>query len=217
MIEEDWKKWVYGVKFEISIDVGEGKVLRFKKISEGGRNMKISRFLGFALVLIMVLGSSHFVIGEEPLFKDYNVAVVQQFNVPPNVAAPDTAGSQITEKIVFQVRRYTEKFNLFEMVVKEGTKEVPSEKKVLIIKGDVKEYSASSTRRRIVRSLIPGGEWTSTTAFTAHYQFIDKESGKVIYETDLRTTGIFDQDTVEYAMERNAEAAAKVITKYKGK
>jgi hypothetical protein len=39
----------------------------------------------------------------------------------------------------------------------------------------------------------------------------------VIHETDLRTTGHFDQDTVEYAMERNAEAAAKVITKFKGK
>jgi hypothetical protein len=177
--------------------------------------MKVSVFLGISLALVGVLGNSHVVMGEEILFKDYNVVTVKEFNVSTNVAVPDTAGSQIAEKIVYQIRRYSEKFNLFEMVVKEGTKEIPSGKKVLIIKGEVKEYTQSSPRKRIVRSLIPGGEWTSTTAFAAHYQFIDQESGKVLYETDLRTTGHFDQDTVEYAMERNAEAAAKVITKYK--
>jgi hypothetical protein len=103
------------------------------------------------------------------------------------------------------------------MMIREGAKEIPKGKKVLMIKGEVKEYTKSTGRKRIIRSLIPGGEWTSTTAFAAHYQFIDKNSGKVIYETDLRTTGVFDQDTVEYAMERNAEAAAKVVAKYKGK
>jgi len=43
---------------------------------------------------------------------------------------------------------------------------------------------------------------------------IDPESGKVLYETDLRTAGHFDEDTEEYITERNAEAAAKVIAKY---
>jgi hypothetical protein len=177
--------------------------------------MKMSPSLVIFLIWVGVLGNSHLTMAEELFFKDYNVAVIQEFNVPSNVPAPDTAGSEIAGKVVYQIRRYTEKFNLFEMVVKEGTKEIPSGKKVLIIKGEVKEYTKSSPRRRIVRSLIPGGEWTSTNAFAAHYQFIDQESGKVLYETDLRTTGHFDQDTVEYAMERNAEAAAKVITKYK--
>jgi hypothetical protein len=179
--------------------------------------MKNSIFLGVFLALAMVLGNSPLVMGEETLFRDYGIAVVQEFNVPTSVPAPDTAGSQIAEKVVYQLRRYSEKFKLFEMVVKEGTKEIPSGKKVLIIKGEVKEYTKGSPRRRIVRSLIPGGEWTSTNAFAAHYQFVDQENGKVIYETDLRTTGHFDQDTVDYAMERNAEAAAKVVAKFKGK
>ena len=179
--------------------------------------MKISVFLVISLALAMLLGNSHLATAEDALFRGYDIAVVQEFDVPTNVPAPDTAGSQIAEKVVFQLRRYSEKFKLFEMVVKEGTKEIPSGKKALVIKGEVKEYTKGSPRRRIMRSLIPGGEWTSTNAFAARYQFVDKESGKVIYETDLRTTGHFDQDTVDYAMERNAEAAAKVITKFKGR
>jgi len=179
--------------------------------------MKMSVFVGISLVLAMLFGNGGVVMGEETNLKDYSIAVVQEFKVPPNVAAPDDSGSQIAEKVVYQLRRYSEKFKLFEMVVKEGTKEMPSGKKALVIKGEVKEYTKGSPRRRIMRSLIPGGEWTSTNAFAAHYQFVDRENGKVIYETDLRTTGHFDQDTVEYAMERNAEAAAKVITKFKGK
>jgi hypothetical protein len=179
--------------------------------------MKNIVFLGIFLAVAMVFGNSHLVMGQEALFRDYGIAVVQEFNVPTNVSAPDAAGSEIAEKVVYQLRRYSEKFKLFEMVVKEGTKEIPSGKKALVIKGEVKEYTKGSPRRRIMRSLIPGGEWTSTNAFAAHYQFVDQENGKVIYETDLRTTGHFDQDTVEYAMERNAEAAAKVITKFKGK
>ena len=179
--------------------------------------MKINLFLGISLALAMFFVNSDVVMGEETNFKDYGIAVVQEFNVPTNVPAPDGAGSQIAEKVVYQLRRYSEKFKLFEMVVKEGTKEIPSGKKILLIKGEVKEYTKGSPRRRIMRSLIPGGEWTSTNAFAARYQFVDQESGKVIHETDLRTTGHFDQDTVEYAMERNAEAAAKVITKFKGK
>jgi hypothetical protein len=143
--------------------------------------------------------------------------VVQEFSVSPATPAPDNAGSEIAEKVVFQLHRYSEKFNLFEMIIKEGTKEIPKGKKVLVIKGEVKAYTKSTRGKTLIKRFVPGGEWTSTTAFAAHYQFVDKASGKVIYETDLRTTGVFDQDTVEYAMERNAEAAAKVVTKFKGK
>jgi hypothetical protein len=173
------------------------------------------RLLGVFLLIGVILVTSRWVMGQD--FKDYDIAVVQDFGVSSATPAPDTAGSQIAEKVVFQLRRYSQKLGLFEMIVMEGAKEIPKGKKVLLIKGDVKEYTQSTPRRRIIRGLIPGGEWTSTTAFAAHYQFIDKESGKVLYETDLRTTGAFDQDTVDYAMERNAEAAAKVVTKYKGK
>ena len=179
--------------------------------------MKINKYFGIVLLLGVVLVTSSLVMGEEASFKDYGIAVVQEFGVSPTTPAPDNAGSELADKVVFQLRRYSEKFGLFEMMIKEGAKEVPKGKKVLLIKGEVKEYTKSTGRRRIIKSLIPGGEWTSTTAFAAHYQFIDKASGKVLYETDLRTTGIFDQDTVEYAMERNAEAAAKVVAKLKGK
>jgi hypothetical protein len=182
--------------------------------SKGGKNMKI-KLLGVFLLLGVILVTSRWVMGQE--FKDYNVAVVQEFSVSPTTPAPDTAGSQIAEKVVFQLRRYSEKLGLFEMMIMEGTKEIPKGKKVLLIKGEVKEYTKRTVRRSFIKSVIPGGEWTSTTGFAAHYQFIDKESGKVLYETDLRTTGAFDQDTVDYAMERNAEAAAKVVAKYKGK
>jgi len=179
--------------------------------------MKTSKYFGIVLVLGVVMVTSSLVTGEEVSFKDYDVAVVQEFGMSPTTPAPDNAGSEIADKVVFQLRRYSEKFGLFEMMIKEGTKEIPKGKKVLLIKGEVKEYTKSTGRRRIIKSLIPGGEWTSTTAFAAHYQFIDKNSGKVIYETDLRSTGVFDQDTVEYAMERNAEAAAKVVARFKGK
>jgi len=178
--------------------------------------MKI-KFLGIFLVLGIVFVTGSWVMGQESSFRDYDVAVVQEFAVSPTTTAPDNAGSQLADKVVFQLRRYSEKFKLFEMMAREGSKEVPKGKKVLLIKGEVKEYTKSTGRKRIIRSLIPGGEWTSTTAFSAHYQFIDKASGKVVYETDLRTTGTFDEDTVDYAMERNAEAAAKVVTKFKGK
>jgi len=177
--------------------------------------MKINKLFSIFLLLGLVLITSKLVMGQD--FKDYDIAVVQEFGVSSTTPAPDNAGSQIAEKVIFQLRRYSEKFGLFEMMIKEGTKEIPKGKKVLLIKGEVKEYKQSTPRGRFFRGIIPGGEWTSTTAFAAHYQFIDKASGKVIYETDLRSTGVFDQDTVDYAMERNAEAAAKVVTKYKGK
>ena len=82
--------------------------------------MKNIVFLGIFLALAMVFGNSHLVMGQEALFRDYGIAVVQEFNVPTNVSAPDAAGSEIAEKVVYQLRRYSEKFKLFEMVVKEG-------------------------------------------------------------------------------------------------
>jgi hypothetical protein len=125
----------------------------------------------------------------------------------------------MAEKAVYQILRYNEKYKLFESVATEGSKkvEIPPGKKVLFIKGTVKEYTPPSVGRRIGRSFIPGGGYTGTAAFAAHYHFIDKESGKVIYETDLRTISTGAQDTVEYAMDRNGEALAKVVTKFKGR
>lgn len=180
---------------------------------------KISRCFFVFLVVAVVLGVTGVAQSADPVFRDYQVAVVQDLEVPSGSPAPESAGSQMAEKAVYQLRRYSEKYNLFEAVVKEGSKgkEMPSGQKVLIIKGEVKEYLKATVGRRIGRSFIPGGEFTGTSSFAARYQFIDKESGKVIYETDLRTTSTGSEDTVEYAMDRNGEALAKLITKQKGR
>lgn len=178
--------------------------------------MKISRFVVF-LVFAVILGTANIILSQEPLFKGYEVLVVKDLEVTPNAPAPDSAGSQIAEKVVYQVRRYSQKYGLFEAIVKEGAQEASSGKKTLLIQGTVKEYTQPTVGRRMGRSFIPGGEFTGTAAFAAHYQFIDQQSGKVIYETDLRTTSSGSHDTVEYAMERSGEALAKTITKYKGK
>ena len=182
--------------------------------------MGIKRFFIILLVLGVVLETSSIVMGQESLIKDYNVVVVQDLEVPSGSPAPESAGLQMAEKAVYQLKRYSEKYNLFEIITKEGgkvSKEIPSGKKILLIKGEVKEYSVATLGRRIGRSFIPGGEWTGTASFAAHYKFIDKETGNVIYETDLRTLSTGTNDTVEYAMDRNGEALAKLITKYKGK
>jgi hypothetical protein len=182
--------------------------------------MKIKRLLGIFLVLAMVLGTSSLGIGAEALLRDYDVLVVENLAVPSGSPAPESCGLQMAEKAVYQISRYNQKSRLFEMVVKEGSKskEIPAGKKVLIIKGEVKEYTPASVGGRVGRSFIPGvGGHLGSASFAAHYKFIDKDSGKVIYETDLRTSSTGANDTVEYAMDRNGEAVAKLIVKYKGK
>jgi hypothetical protein len=106
---------------------------------------------------------------EAPIFKDYQVVEVQPFEVPPNVAAPDSAGRAIADETVYQIRRYSAKFNLFEMVMMEGTQKAPPGKKVLLVKGTVTAYS-------------PKG--TGTCAI--HCQFVDKASNQVLQETDAK-------------------------------
>jgi len=169
------------------------------------------------LVLGLVFGMSLLANAQESNLRDYNVLVVKDLEVPPGSPAPESAGMQMAEKAIYQLKRYSEKYNLFETIVKEGGKGAPSGKKVLILKGEVKEYSKATVGRRIGRSFIPGGEHTGTSAFAAHYQFVDRESGKVVYETNLRTTSTGSEDTVEYAMDRNGEALAKTILKVKGR
>lgn len=67
--------------------------------------MKNEKLFGIIVALTVILGSSGMAMGAGPLFKDYNAAVVQEFDVPPNVPAPDVAGHQIAEKVVYQLRR----------------------------------------------------------------------------------------------------------------
>jgi hypothetical protein len=124
---------------------------------------------------------------ETPLFKDYQVAEVRPFEVPPNVAAPDSSGQTIADETVYQIRRYSAKFNLFEMVIMEGKQKVPPDKKVLLVKGTVTAYSP-----------------TGTGTCAVHCQFLDKASGQVLYETDAKGLTF-----------RVAEYIAKIIYLYK--
>jgi hypothetical protein len=182
--------------------------------------METKKFFVILLVFGVILGTNSLGKAAEVNLKDYDAVVVQDLEVPSGSPAPESAGMQMAEKAVYQIKRYNQNNKLFDTVVREGgkaTQETPSGKKVLIIKGEVKEYTHPTVGRRIGRSFIPGGEWTGTATFAAHYKFIDKETGKVIYETDLRTSSTGSNDTVEYAMERNGEALAKTITKLKGK
>jgi hypothetical protein len=182
--------------------------------------MKMKRFLAIFLMLGVVLATSSLGMAAEVSLKDYDAVVVQDLEVPSGSPAPESAGMQMAEKAVYQIKRYNDKYKLFDTIVKEGgkaSKEAASGKKVFIIKGEVKEWTPPTVGRRIGRSFIPFGEHTGTAYFTAHYKFIDKDSGKVIYETDLRTSSTGANDTVEYAMDRNGEALAKIITKSKGR
>ena len=182
--------------------------------------MRTRDFFIIFLVLGFIIGTHRMVMPAESDIKDYHVCVVQDLEVPSGSPAPESAGIQMAEKAVYQLKRYNEKYGLFDTIAKEGgkaSKEVPSGKKILIIKGEIREYTHPTVGRRIGRSFIPGGEWTGTATFAARYKFIDKETGKVIYETDLRTASTGANDTVDYAMDRNGEALAKTITKLKGR
>ena len=183
--------------------------------------MKMKIFFAIFLALGMALGINGLVMAAEVNLRDYNAVIIQDLEVPPGSPAPESAGMQMAEKAVYQLKRYSEKYHLFEIIAKEGgkaSKEIPSGKKILLIQGEVKEYSVPTVGGRIGRSFIPGvGGHLGSAAFAAHYKFIDKESGNVIYETDLRTSSTGSSDTVEYAMDRNGEALAKLITKYKSK
>ncbi len=183
--------------------------------------MKMKCFLAIFLVSGLVLGTSSLAKAADVSLKDYNAVVVQDLEVPSGSPAPESAGMQMAEKAVYQIKRYNQNNKLFDIVVKEvgkASKETASGKKVLIITGEVKEWTPPSVGGRIGRSFIPGvGGHIGSASFTGHYKFIDKESGKVIYETDLQTSSTGSNDTVEYAMDRNGEALARVITKFKGK
>jgi hypothetical protein len=177
--------------------------------------MKIRWWIGIMAVVTIFCAISGMAVGKESLFKDYNVVVVQEFKVTPNTPAPDNAGAQIADAIVYQVRRYSQQYGLFDMVIKEGSAQVPAGKKVLLIKGEVKEYTRPTVGGEIQRGFTPWGSHTGSAAFAAHYQFVDKATGQVLNEQDLRSTSTGSDNSVEYAMQRNGEAAAKFIYKNK--
>ena len=181
--------------------------------------MKVERFLAVFLLVSVVLGTSGLGMAADVSLKDYNAVVVRDLEVPSGSPAPGSAGMQMAEKAVYQIKRYNQNNKLFDTVAREEAKASNEPgKKVLVITGEVKEWTPPSVGGRVGRSFIPGvGGHLGSASFTAHYKFVDKESGKVIYETDLQTSSIGSNDTVEYAMDRNGEALAKVVTKFKGK
>jgi hypothetical protein len=135
------------------------------------KNMRsIVRAITAAAVWIYAMVPMTGVAGSEPLiFKDYQVVEVRPFEVPPNVAAPDSAGRGIADETLYQIRRYNIKFNLFDMVIMEGAEKVPTGKKVLLVKGQVTAYSPKGTGTCAVRC-----------------QFVDKAGGQVLHETEAK-------------------------------
>ena len=85
----------------------------------------MKRIVLFSVSVSGDFGTGVCVMAEEPLFKGYDVLVVKNLEVTSNTPAPESSGSQIAEKVVFQVRRYSQKYKLFEAIVKEGAKDAP--------------------------------------------------------------------------------------------
>jgi hypothetical protein len=106
-------------------------------------------------------------MAETPILKDYQVVEVQPFEVPLNVPAPESAGRDLAYEIIYQIMRYSDKFNLFEMVIMEGAQKVPAGKKVLLVKGTITAYSDKGT-------------------CAVNFQFVDKASNKVLHETEAK-------------------------------
>ncbi|MBN1254729.1 MAG: hypothetical protein JXA50_05590 [Deltaproteobacteria bacterium] len=139
-----------------------------------------------ALVAIILLPIGGITQAETPLLKDYQVVEVQPFEVPLNVPAPDTAGRDLAYEIIYQIMRYSDKFNLFEMVIMEGAQKVPAGKKVLLVKGKITAYSNKGT-------------------CAATFQFVDKASGQVLPVQETEAKGFTF---------RVANYIAQVIYKY---
>ena len=133
------------------------------------KSYKLNILAVIVAALMMLVLASTGALAETPIFKDYQVAAVQPFEVPLNVAAPDSAGRAIADEIVYQIRLYSAKYNLFDMVIIEGTHKVPPDKEVLIIQGTVNEYSTYT--KSPIGSIC-----------NVHCQFVDKASGQILLE-----------------------------------
>ena len=119
-----------------------------------------------AAITIFALGQTE-AEEEPPIFKDYQVVEVRPFEVPLNVAAPASAGRDLAYEIVYQIMRYSDKFNLFEMVIMEDTQQIPPGKKVLLITGTITAYSTRGT-------------------CAVRCQFVDKANDQVLHETEAK-------------------------------
>ena len=153
------------------------------------KNLKIM----IPVMLLAVIAATIFVTNrgmtqtDSLLFKDYQVVEVRPFEVPLNVAAPEYAGRDLANETVYQIMRYSTKFNLFDMVTMEGAHKVPAGKKVLLVKGTLTAYSTKGS-------------------CAATFQFVDKKSGQVLPVHETEAKGLTF---------RVANYIARVIYKYK--
>jgi hypothetical protein len=124
-----------------------------------------------ALAAIILVPAGGITQAETPLFKDYQVVEVRPFEVPLNVAAPESAGRDLAYEIIYQIMRYSDKFHLFEMVVMEGTQQIPPGKKILLVTGTITAYSSRGT-------------------CAATFQFMDKASGQILPVQETEAKGL---------------------------
>src|SRR5574342_243108 len=87
--------------------------------NKGGGTMK-RHFFAVFLVFGIILGTSRLVTAADVSLKEYNAVVVQDLQVPSGSPAPESAGMQMAEKAVFQIKRYNQNNKFFDTVVKEG-------------------------------------------------------------------------------------------------
>ncbi len=55
--------------------------------------------------------------------KDYHVVIVQDLDVPSGSPAPESAGLQMAEKAVYQIKRYNENINFLTSLLKRGRRQ----------------------------------------------------------------------------------------------
>jgi hypothetical protein len=142
------------------------------KITKNGRCFMKETFKIIILTMIVAIFTIGTLVPKEgmaalPILKDYQVVEVRPFEVPLNVPAPESAGRELADETIYQIMRYSTKFNLFEMVLMEGAQKVPAGKKVLLVTGTITAYSTRGT-------------------CAVNFQFVDKASGQVLHEAPAK-------------------------------
>ena len=125
--------------------------------------------------LIMLVLASTEAEEESPNFNAYQVVEVQPFEA---LAASDSVGRIIADELVYQIRRYSVKYNLFDLVIMEGKQEVPLDKKVLLVKGTVTALG------KVVLDKGIGLGYSYEESYAVLCQCVDKANNQVLYETE---------------------------------
>jgi hypothetical protein len=78
-----------------------GFILNLKFTFKGGHRMKMKWYFLTFTVIAFVFGVMNTGRSAEVLFKDYDVVVVENLNVPTGSPAPESSGLQMAEKAVY--------------------------------------------------------------------------------------------------------------------